>query len=88
MLTIRVIINFSLFLGNLVYQIEPTGVVAGFPQPISQVFAGLPNDLDAGFMYRNGRNYFFKVCTLYAIISGAIVSNIPSIMSIGVAFNY
>lgn len=48
------------FRGSLVYEIEPTGVVDGYPQQISAVFNGLPNDLDAAFFYRNGRTYFYK----------------------------
>lgn len=65
------------FTGNLVYQIETTGVVAGFPQPISQVFAGLPNDLDAGFMYQNGRNYFFKGDQYWAFSSTTAIDGYP-----------
>ena len=55
--------HFSSVTGNLVYQIEANvGLVDGYPKSISEVFPGLPNDIDAGFYYPgNARTYFFKV---------------------------
>lgn len=49
------------FAGDLVYQLEVDRVAEGYPRPINQVFATLPNDLDSAFYYPlNGRTYFFK----------------------------
>ena len=55
--------HFSSVTGNLVYQIEANvGLVDGYPKSISEVFPGLPIDIDAGFYYPgNARTYFFKV---------------------------
>ena len=52
------------------YQLEPDQITDGFPKPISEVFPGLPNDIDAGFYYyRTGKTYFFKVNSIIFLIT-------------------
>ncbi|XP_072050161.1 matrix metalloproteinase-14-like [Amphiura filiformis] len=47
--------------GSQIWQILPNGVAPGFPKQISEIFSGLPDDVDAGFYYEiyAGRTYFF-----------------------------
>ncbi|XP_072050834.1 stromelysin-1-like [Amphiura filiformis] len=49
------------FIGDMVYERVNDGIADGFPQQISQVFAGLPNNVDAALYYPgNRKTYFFK----------------------------
>ena len=48
--------------GSEVYRLLTDSVAHGYPRPISEVFPGLPTDLDAAFYYPNsGKTFFFKV---------------------------
>jgi len=56
------------FKGSQVWKFMAGGPAAGYPKPISEEFPGLPNDLDAAFVWSgNNRYYFFKGGEYYRV---------------------
>ena len=66
----------NIFQSGLVYKVETNKVSLGYPQKISKVFRGVPDNINSAFIYRQ-KAYFISQGVYYKadIVAGIISTN-------------
>ncbi|XP_067014615.2 matrix metalloproteinase-16 [Anabrus simplex] len=75
--------NINVLRGDLVFRLNENGVVSGYPRFISDVWPGLPGDIDAAFTYHTGKTYFFKGKFYWKYLQGTMDGKFPKRISDG-----
>lgn len=71
------------FRGDLVFKLGSSGIEPNFPAAISNIFPGLPNDIDASVFWDNvGKTYFFKGSQYWRFSDTTLDSGYPRSISV------